>query len=101
MAFDNEYFVNLVERTWKPRKWDGNFQFEGTARVPPRPPAPSPASPLSPVTPHTDDESGKLMMLPTDIALVTDPKFRPYVELYAKSQVGAHACHSLAHLSSQ
>lgn len=41
------------------------------------------------------------MMLPTDIALVTDPKFRPYVELYAKSQVGAHACHALAHLSSQ
>lgn len=32
------------------------------------------------------DESGTLMMLPTDIALVRDPGFRPYVELYAKSQ---------------
>ncbi len=29
---------------------------------------------------------GKLMMLPTDIALIEDPVFRAYVELYASNQ---------------
>ena len=61
LKFDNEYFVNLVTKEWRPRTWHGKFQFE-------------------------DVETGKLMMLPTDMALVQDPRFRPYVELYAKSQ---------------
>ena len=31
-----------------------------------------------------EDPSGKLMMLPSDIVLIQDPKFRPYVKMYAK-----------------
>ncbi len=26
LRFDNEYFVNLLNRTWKPRKWTGPLQ---------------------------------------------------------------------------
>jgi len=61
LVFDNSYFKNLITLTWEERKWDGNRQF-------------------------TDAESGELMMLPTDIALKTDPAFRPWVELYARDE---------------
>eukprot|EP01098_Paradermamoeba_levis_P010312 TRINITY_DN4333_c0_g1_i2.p1 TRINITY_DN4333_c0_g1~~TRINITY_DN4333_c0_g1_i2.p1 ORF type:complete len:353 (-),score=95.71 TRINITY_DN4333_c0_g1_i2:318-1376(-) len=61
LRFDNEYFVNLITRTWVPKKWSGPHQFE-------------------------DTETGKLMMLPTDIALIEDPAFRKYVEVYAKDE---------------
>ena len=46
-----------MEKKWTPSEWDGPAQFE--------------------------DESGKLMMLPTDLALIEDEKMRPFVELYA------------------
>lgn len=60
--FTNLYFKDLLKRTWVEKKWDGPRQFE-------------------------DKESGgKLMMLPTDIAFRDDPKFRPFVELYAKDK---------------
>jgi hypothetical protein len=58
LAFDNEYFVNLITKQWRPREWEGPRQFQ--------------------------DESGKLMMLPTDLALIEDPGFRRYVEAYAR-----------------
>jgi len=61
LKFDNEYFRNLVGLTWRPRQWDGPLQYE-------------------------DAESGELMMLPTDLALLEDPGFRRYVELYARDQ---------------
>ena len=61
LVFDNAYFKNLINLTWVERKWDGNKQY-------------------------TDAESGELMMLPTDLALKTDPSFRHYVELYANDQ---------------
>ena len=32
------------------------------------------------------DPSGKLMMLPSDLVLVQDSKFKPFVELYAKDK---------------
>ena len=57
-TFDNSYFTNLLNKTWIERVWDGPKQF-------------------------TDEESKKLMMLPTDIALITDDKFKPFVEHYA------------------
>jgi catalase (peroxidase I) len=50
----------LLERTWNIKKWDGLRQFE-------------------------DDETHKLMMLPTDMAMLEEP-FREYVEIYAKDQ---------------
>lgn len=60
LTFDNSYFRNLLEREWKPRQWDGNLQYE--------------------------DETGTLMMLPTDLALRDDPEFRKHVERYAADQ---------------
>lgn len=60
LKFDNEYFKNLLEIEWKPREWDGPLQYT--------------------------DPSGKLMMLPTDLALIEDDKFKKYVEAYAADE---------------
>jgi len=60
LKFDNSYFKNLLDLEWKPRQWDGPLQYE--------------------------DPSHTLMMLPTDLALKTDPKFKEYVVAFAKSE---------------
>ena len=60
LRFDNEYFVNLLVRTWRPRKWDGPLQYE-------------------------DEETGRLMMLPTDMALLDDPKLRYVADKHCKT----------------
>jgi catalase (peroxidase I) len=52
-----QYFINLLTKKWTERQWEGNRQFE--------------------------DETGTLMMLPTDVALIEDAAFRPHVERYA------------------
>ncbi|CAL8471756.1 g11298 [Coccomyxa elongata] len=59
ITFSNEYFKLLLDEKWNKKKWKGPVQYE-------------------------DKTSKSLMMLPTDMALVWDKKFRPYVELYAK-----------------
>jgi cytochrome c peroxidase len=65
-TFSNEYFRLLIEERWSPKAthngkpWTGPDQFE--------------------------DASGKLMMLPSDIALILDPEFKKYVELYAYNE---------------
>jgi len=62
LKFDNQYFKNLLNLKWRETKTIvGNVQFE-------------------------DEETGELMMLPTDIALIKDDKFRPWVELYSKDE---------------
>jgi catalase (peroxidase I) len=61
LKFDNEYFKNLIELDWKKKEWDGPLQF-------------------------VDVPTGELMMLPTDMALKTDPEFRKYTELYAQNE---------------
>lgn len=61
LKFDNEYFKFLLDKTWVERKWDGPLQY-------------------------ADKESGKYMMLPTDIALIKDDKFLPWVKKYAEDQ---------------
>jgi len=61
LKFDNAFFKNLIYMEWRPRKWEGPVQFE-------------------------DVETGELMMLPTDMALKTDPQFRVFAELYAKDE---------------
>jgi catalase (peroxidase I) len=61
LKFDNQYFKVLLHLDWQPKKWDGPLQFE-------------------------DVETGELMMLPTDMALKTDPEFRKYAEMYAKDE---------------
>lgn len=60
LEFDNQYFKNLLEIEWKPKQWDGKFQYS--------------------------DPTDKLVMLPTDVALIQDPGFRQHVERYAADQ---------------
>jgi len=55
----NDYYRLLLEEKWNWRKWNGPKQYE-------------------------DKTSKSLMMLPTDMALIQDKKFRPFVEKYAK-----------------
>jgi len=55
---NNGYFNLLLSLPWTLKEWDGPMQFE--------------------------DPSGKLMMLPSDMALLQDKKFRTYVKMYAK-----------------
>jgi len=65
-TMSNEYFRLLLEERWSPKishngkPWSGPNQYE--------------------------DKTGMLMMLPSDIALLRDPDFRKYVELYAKDE---------------
>jgi hypothetical protein len=61
LKFDNQYFKNLLFLEWRPKKWDGKLQYE-------------------------DVETGELMMLPTDLAIRDDPKFRVIAEQYAKDE---------------
>lgn len=56
-SFTNEYFRELIENKWTKKKWNGPEQYE--------------------------DPTGQLMMLPTDLALIKDPNFRRFVEVYA------------------
>jgi len=63
--FSNQYFRLLLSLQWKEKTLkNGIKQFIN----------------------YDEDTETELMMLPTDIALTTDPKFRPYVELYAKDK---------------
>lgn len=65
-TFSNEYYRLLLDERWSPKlshngtAWSGPDQYE--------------------------DKTGALMMLPSDLALITDPTFRKYVELYAKDE---------------
>ncbi|VEU19515.1 DEKNAAC100553 [Brettanomyces naardenensis] len=55
----NDFFENLLEEDWEFKKWNGKKQY-------------------------VDAKTKSIMMLPTDMVLKTDPKFRKYVEEYAK-----------------
>eukprot|EP00300_Choanocystis_sp_HF-7_P035011 c4819_g1_i1.p1 GENE.c4819_g1_i1~~c4819_g1_i1.p1 ORF type:complete len:336 (+),score=58.34 c4819_g1_i1:1-1008(+) len=59
-TFSNQYFIQLVDNTWKPKRWNGPPQYE--------------------------DPTGALMMLKSDLALLEDPTFRAQVELYARDE---------------
>lgn len=59
-TFNNLYFTFLKQVNWTKRDWSGPFQYE--------------------------DGSKKFMMLPTDLALIKDSKFKKYVDIYAKDQ---------------
>jgi len=60
-GFDNDFFRLLLSEKWVVKK---NFT----------------------PTQYADASTGELMMLPTDMALIWDPKFRVWVEKYAKDQ---------------
>ena len=57
---NNNFFTLLLNVPWHRKVWDGPEQYE--------------------------DPSGKLMMLPSDMVLVDDPKFRKFVEIYAADE---------------
>lgn len=57
-TFSNEYFKLLLSEKWVEKKWNGPKQF-------------------------VDAKTGELMMLPTDLALLSDPIFKKQVEAYA------------------
>lgn len=59
-TWSTEYYRELLENTWTEKKWDGPRQFE--------------------------DPTGDLMMLPTDMALVTDLDFKKWVNVYANDE---------------
>jgi len=59
-TFSNLFFKELLENKWTEKKWKGPKQYE--------------------------DPSGVLMMTPADLALRDDPKFRKWVELYARDE---------------
>ena len=60
LLFNNSYFVLLKGLEWTPDDTKAKFQYR--------------------------DPSGNLMMLPSDIALIEDPKFKKFVLEYAKDQ---------------
>jgi len=61
LKFDNSYYKLLMNEEWRPKQWNGKAQFE-------------------------DVRTGKLGMLPTDMALKTDPKFSKYAAVYAQDE---------------
>jgi cytochrome c peroxidase len=62
LDFDNAFFVNLTTMKWHKKKQDNGLEVF-----------------------VTDSQPG-IIMLPTDIALITDPKMVCWVELYAKDK---------------
>jgi cytochrome c peroxidase len=54
----NDYYKLLLDEKWQWKRWNGPKQYE-------------------------DKKTKSLMMLPTDMALIQDKKFRPIVEKYA------------------
>ena len=58
--FSNQYFILLIKEKWTKKKWNGPEQYENS--------------------------DGELMMLPTDMALLSDKEFAKYVTLYAKDK---------------
>lgn len=58
-TFNNAYYQLLTALTWEQRQWDGPYQYVNTG-------------------------AGGLMMLPTDIVLLQDKKFKKWVDVYAK-----------------
>lgn len=66
--FSNAFYKLLLNLEWKPRQLaSGMSQFVY-------------------VDPDAEEDEEPLMMLPTDMALKTDPAFRPWVEKYANDQ---------------
>lgn len=59
-TFSNLYFQELRDNTWNWKRWSGPAQLE--------------------------DPTGDLMMLPTDMAIMTDPEFRKWTLKYAADE---------------
>lgn len=60
--FSTQYFKMLTKFEWTPKEWTGPFQYKNEAL------------------------GEELMMLPTDMALVADESFKPWVHAYAEDK---------------
>ena len=58
LLLNNNYYKLLLNEKWTIKEWKGPMQFE--------------------------DSTGKLMMLPSDLALIQDKTWLPFVKKYAK-----------------
>lgn len=65
-TFSNEYFRLLLEEKWTLKKTHNGKPWKGPQQY--------------------ENPDGTLMMLPADLALVQNPEFKQYVELYAKNE---------------
>jgi cytochrome c peroxidase len=59
-TFSNDFFEQLLNNTWTKKKWNGPEQYE--------------------------DPTGKLMMLPADLALLKDPQFKKICQEFASDE---------------
>jgi len=57
-TFSNQFYLELLNNKWTPKKWNGPLQYE--------------------------DPTGQLMMTPADMTFINDPVLRKHVEVYAK-----------------
>lgn len=73
---DNEYFQNLINYEWEKYKGPGG-QWQWRIKKP----KDAPTAPAA-----QGDGKQHLIMLTTDIALATDPKYRKYVEEFANDE---------------
>lgn len=69
--FSNTYFKMLLVNDWKKKRLENGVEQYVYIDE-------------DLVDEDSDEEPEELMMLPTDIALIHDPSFRPWVELYAE-----------------
>ncbi|CAG8468878.1 4100_t:CDS:2 [Paraglomus occultum] len=58
--FSNQFFIQLVKQNWTPKTVNGQTQYK--------------------------DDADELMMLPADLALIKDPKFKEIVDIYAQDK---------------
>jgi cytochrome c peroxidase len=70
-TFTNAYYILLRTLQWVPKVWDGPFQY-------------------------VNARNGRLMMLPTDLALLEDATFSEWVDIYAEDAVRFFADFSAA-----
>ncbi|GAA6013427.1 hypothetical protein JCM10207_008840 [Rhodosporidiobolus poonsookiae] len=60
--FSTQFFRMLVRFKWEEKVWEGPVQYKN------------------------EDLGEELMMLPTDMSLISDPEFRKWVEIYAEDR---------------
>jgi len=60
-TFSNDFFVQLKDTKWVKKKWRGPEQF-------------------------VNDNGGEISMNPADLAFLSDPKFKKFVDLYADNE---------------
>jgi catalase (peroxidase I) len=90
-SWDNDYFKYLLKFDWEPvQSPAGHWQWRVRGENSPQAPSANPES----------NETQSIMMLTTDVALLTDPEYRGYIEEFASNltaldETFAHAWYKL------